>query len=180
MPHSRLTLPALSALLIFSACSQNLVPANSQNEVITAAPAPNGITLPQGYQDWRIIAVSHRTDNESLRAILGNDIAIKAARAGQTKPWPDGSILAKLVWKDAVHEGDWPDATVPGKFIHAEFMLKDEQKYAQTGGWGFARWLGEDQKPYGEDASFVQECFACHTPMKTRDYVFTRPAPLPQ
>jgi len=180
MPHSRFTLPALSALLIFSACSQNLVPANTQNEVITAAPAPNGISLPKGYKDWRIIAISHRTDNGSLRAILGNDIAINAARSSQTRSWPDGSILAKLVWKDAVHEEDWPEATVPGKFIHAEFMLKNEQKYAKTGGWGFARWLGEDQKPYGEDAAFVQECFACHTPMKDRDYVFTRPAPLPQ
>jgi len=144
------------------------------------APAPNGISLPQGYQDWAVIAVSHRTDNDSLRAILGNDIAQKAARSGNTNPWPDGSILAKLVWKDTVHEDDWPDATVPGAFVHAEFMVKDARKYMETGGWGFARWLGMDQKPYGEDADFVQECFACHTPMAKNDYVFTHPVPMPK
>ena len=50
------------------------------------APAPNGITIPPGYKDWRTIAVSHRTDNNTLRAILGNDVAINAAREGKTNP----------------------------------------------------------------------------------------------
>lgn len=141
-------------------------------------PAPNGISLPKGYKDWRVIASSHRTDNNTLRVILGNNTAIKAARKGKTNPWPDGAIMAKLVWKDATHQ-NWPAATVPGKFVHAEFMIKDAKKYAATGGWGFARWLGTEQKPYGKDAEFVQECFGCHTPVKANDYVFTHPAILP-
>lgn len=142
------------------------------------APAPNGITLPKGYKNWRLISPSHRTDNNTLRVILGNDVAIEAARAGQTNPWPDGTILAKLVWKDSTHP-NWEKATVPGNFVHAEFMIKDSKKYAATGGWGFARWLGMEQKPYGKDAAFVQECFGCHTPVKSTDYVFTRPVVLP-
>ena len=141
-------------------------------------PAPNGIELPKGYKDWRVIASSHRTDNNTLRVILGNDRAIEAARAGRTKPWPDGAILAKLVWKDRNDE-NWDAATVPGRFVHAEFMVKDAKKYGETGGWGFARWLGAEQKPYGEDADFVQECFGCHTPVESRDYVFTTPIKLP-
>jgi len=58
-------------------------------------------------------------------------------------------------------------------------MIKDATKYAATGGWGYARWLGTDQKPYGKDANFAQECVACHTPVKNNDYVFTRPVTLP-
>lgn len=142
------------------------------------APAPNGITLPENYRDWRVIASSHRLDNSTLRVILGNDIAIEAARAGNTNPWPDGTILAKLVWKDAVHPA-WEKAVVPGEFVQAEFMEKDSRKWTTTGGWGFARWKGLEQKPYGKDAGFVQECFGCHTPMKNNDYVFTHPARLP-
>ncbi len=176
---SKYIIMTLSGCLIVAvACS----PQNTQRQNITestVAPAPNGLTLPANYKDWRVIAVSHRTDNESLRAILGNDIAIKAARSGHTNPWPDGTMLAKLVFKDTVHEEDWPTATVPGKFIHAEFMVKDAQKYMQTGGWGFGRWLGDEQKPYGNDAAFVEECFACHTPMQDNDYVFTHPVTLP-
>jgi hypothetical protein len=142
------------------------------------APAPNGIELPQYYQDWRMIGSSHRSDNNTLRVILGNEAAVAAARAGHTRPWPDGTILAKLVWKDAAHAA-WPTATVPGEFVHAEFMVKDAAKYRDTGGWGFARWKGLEQKPYGDNAGFVQECFACHTPVKDNDYVFTHPAALP-
>jgi len=37
-------------------------------------------------------------------------------------------------------------------------MIKDSKKYAETGGWGYARWLGLDQKPYGKDANLAQEC----------------------
>lgn len=143
-----------------------------------APPAPNGIAFPGGYKDWRVIATSHRTDNNTLRAILGNDIAIKAAREGKTHPWPNGAILAKVAWKDATHEA-WKTATVPGDFIQAEFMIKDTAQYAATGGWGFARWVGMDQKPYGKDTAFVQECFGCHTPVKDNDYVFTHPVRMP-
>jgi Cytochrome P460 len=142
------------------------------------AAAPNGITLPEGYKDWRIIGVSHRTDNNTMRAIIGNDKAVVAARKGETNPWPEGAILGKLVWKAEI-DANWAGATVPGKFVHAEFMIKESKKYTATGGWGYARWLGEEQKPYGKDADFAQECVACHTPVKSNDYVFTHPAKLP-
>ena len=143
-----------------------------------ADPAPNGITLPEGYKDWRLISVSQRTDNNTIRAILGNDVAIKAARDGNTNPWPNGAVLAKLVWKNAKND-KWESAIEPGAFVHAEFMLKDSAKHAATGGWGYARWLGADQKPYGKDASFAQECVGCHTPVKDRDWVYTHPIKLP-
>jgi hypothetical protein len=58
-------------------------------------------------------------------------------------------------------------------------MHKDSVKYAATGGWGYARWLGTEQKPYGKDASFAQECVGCHTPVKDNDWVFTHPAQIP-
>ena len=158
--------------MIFAA----LLSGTAQSE--TVKPAPNGIEIPKGYKDWKLISVSHREDNNSLRAILGNYAAIRAARSGNTNPWPDGAILAKIVWKDSKHP-KWESATVPGELIHSEFMIKDSSKYSATGGWGFARWKGMKQEPYGKDASFVQECFGCHTPVKNTDYVFTKLAPLP-
>lgn len=142
------------------------------------APAPNGITLPEGYKNWRVIAPSYRTDNKTIRVVIGNDAAIAAARSGKTNPWPDGAILGKLVWKEKADEA-WPTAIVPGVFAHAEFMIKDSKKYAETGGWGYARWTTLEQKPYGKDANFAQECVACHTPKKANDWVFTAPAVMP-
>ncbi|MGV6851102.1 MAG: cytochrome P460 family protein [bacterium] len=138
-------------------------------------PAPNGIAFPEGYQDWSVLSVSHRVDNHTMRVILGNDVAIKAARNGKTLPWPDGAIIGKVVWKEMA-EKSWPSAIAPNQFVHAEFMFKDNVKWPEQDGWGYARWKGENLKPYGHDENFKQECIACHTPVKKNDWVFTTPA----
>jgi len=140
-------------------------------------PAPNGIEFPADYRDWRVISTSNRIDNKTLRVILGNDVAIKAARNGKTNPWPNGAILAKVVFKQGIAE-HWSQAIVPKKFVHVEFMVKDTKKYASTGNWGYARWLGNKLKPHGENSNFAKTCVACHTPVKSNDYVFTEPAPM--
>ena len=140
------------------------------------APGPShGIDYPSGWQNWATIAVSHRTDNNTIRVILGNEIAVSAARAGNTNPWPDGAVIGKVVWKDAELE-DWKAATAPGQFVHAEFMFKHASKYASTYGWGWARWVGEDQQPFDKGA---EVCTSCHAPVKARDWVFTDPATFP-
>lgn len=114
-----------------------------------------------------------------MRIILGNDIAIKASRSNQTNPWPDGTILGKLVWKQTT-EKNWPTAIAPEAFIHAEFMYKDTKKFKSNGtGWGWARWLGKEQKPYGNENDLNQLCIACHTPVKGNDWVYTTPVQLP-
>lgn len=142
-------------------------------------PAPNGIAFPADYPNWRVISMSHRVDNHTVRAILGNDIAIKAAREGRTNPWPDGAVLGKVVWKET-EKPTWKTAIVPDEFVHAEFIFRDAKKWADNGtGWGWARWVGSEQKPYGKDAGFSQECISCHTPVKDNNWVFTRPAVFP-
>lgn len=166
----------VAVAVVFAAVAS--VAAVAVSSAADVLPAPNGLALPDGYKSWRIIASSHRTDNKTIRIILGNDKAIEAARTGRRSPWPDGAVLAKLVWRDTTHP-EWPEATIPGHFMHVEFMFKDSTKFASTGGWGFARWLGVEQKPYGKDAGFAQECFDCHIPVKDSDYVFTRPVVLP-
>ena len=57
-----------------------------------------GIKLPPGYRDWKLISVAHEEGNlNDLRAVLGNDVAIKAYREGKL-PFPDGAIIARLAW----------------------------------------------------------------------------------
>jgi len=139
-------------------------------------PGPShGVPYPDGWQNWATIAVSHRTDNNTMRVILGNEAAVKAARSGNTQPWPDGAILGKVVWKDTQLE-HWKTATAPGEFVHAEFMFKDSEKYKDSYGWGWARWVGLEQTPFDKG---MDVCIACHTPVKDRDWVFTGPASLP-
>lgn len=122
------------------------------------------------YRDWRLLGVSLRHDKNSMRAIVGNDAAIAAARAGKTKPWPDGSVIAKIKWDQRKHP-NWEAATVPGAFTAAEAMVKDSKKYPDTGGWGFGIWEGKTLKMLDRDKSAA--CYACHLPMKDSDYIYT-------
>ena len=139
----------------------------------------NNIKYPKGLTHWRVIGTSNRSDNNTQRVILGNSAAIKAARSKIPKTqWPDGAIIAKLVWKNTTL-GSWKAATVPGEFVHAEIMLRNSKKYASTGGWGFARWSGLDLKPHSQESNAAEACFACHQAAKNTDFVFTVPAKLP-
>jgi hypothetical protein len=139
--------------------------------------APNGIALFRDFRNWRVIAPSYREDKMHIRVILGNPIAFKAMQ-DNIRPLPDGAVLAKVAWTIRKHP-KFPLATVPDAFAQVEFMVKDAARYKDTGGWGFARFVGNDYKPYGKDAGFVQECFNCHTPVKDSDYLFTGFAAVP-
>lgn len=151
----------------------------SADHHVISPPDIGDIAFPKAYKNWRVINVSHRLDHHTLRAILGNDIAIEAARKGQTNPWPDGAVLGKVLWKEA-KDKNWDQAIVGRDFVHAEFMVKDSKKYKDMGGWGYARWVGEELKPYGKDyRTAAMECHACHTPVKSNDFVFTHPAVMP-
>ena len=137
-----------------------------------------GITIPAGYRDWKLISVAHEEGNlNDLRALLGNDAAIKAYREGKL-PFPDGTIIARLAWSYVPSEENnkvfgRAQSFVAGDATNVQFMVKDSRKYAATGGWGFAQF--KDGKP--ADEALLKTCFPCHEPVKARDFVFTRYAP---
>ena len=135
-------------------------------------PAPNGITFIPEYRDWKVLSSSERFDNQTLRLILGNAVAISAIEKNTINPWPDGAILAKVAWDRLTDESG---SAQPGPFKQVEFMIKDSRRFASSLGWGFARWRGADLQPFGNDANFVQGCVGCHSPMSDRDFVFTNP-----
>ena len=140
-----------------------------------------GITIPRGYRDWRLISVAHEEGNlNDIRAILGNDVAIKAYREGKL-PFPDGTIIARLAWSYVPSEENnkvfgrrqsFVPGPAPDRYL--QFMVKDSKKYAATGGWGFAQFT-IDGKP--ADEAKHKTCFPCHEPVKARDFVFARYAP---
>jgi hypothetical protein len=145
---------------------------------------PNGLAFSEfrGYEAWQVVSISQ--DGSLIAAILANPVMIKAYSAGipgNGKPFPDGAKLAKIHWNPKKME-TFPAATVPGTQHDMDFMVKDSKRFADSGGWGYAVFdydAASDtftpgtlagKPPQGNDA----KCgFACHTRVKTRDYVFT-------
>jgi hypothetical protein len=135
--------------------------------------------IPAGYRDWKLISVAHEEGQlNDLRAVLGNDVAIRAYREGRL-PFPDGTIIARLAWRYTASEENnkvfgRSQSFVAGAPVNGvQFMVKDSRKYASTGGWGFTQF--NDGKAV--DAAVRDTCFSCHEPMKARDFIFTRYAP---
>src|SRR5215471_2825781 len=134
------------------------------------------------YENWQ--AVSASEDGGLLAVIVANPVMIDAYRAvvpGNGKPFPDGAKMAKIHYNPKKLE-TFSAATVPGTLHDVDFMVKDAKRFADSGGWGYAVFdydaksdtfkpgTTADNPPQGNDA----KCgFACHTIVKTRDYVFT-------
>jgi len=133
----------LVAVVALAGVVAYMAPASGQADG-EAAPI-SGVKIPPGYREWRLISVAHEEgDLNDLRAILGNDVAIKASREGKL-PYPDGTIIARLAWSyDPLEESEKAfgraQTFVAGPPKNGvQFMVKDSRKYASTGGWGFAQ-----------------------------------------
>ncbi len=142
------------------------------------ASAPYVTEMPQGYRDWRWISSAHEAGKlNSLGALLGNDVAVKAYRDGKL-PFPDGTMLVALHYRNVPSDENNKifgrvQSFVPGASTNVQFMVKDSKKYAATGGWGFGHF--QDGKPANPD--FMKSCFPCHQKTQATDLVFTRYAP---
>jgi hypothetical protein len=136
--------------------------------------------LPGGYRDWRLVSVAREeAPLDDIRAILGNDLAVEAYRE-ETRPFPDGTIIARIAWSyDAAEDNNRifgrKQSFVAGHPKNGvQFMVKDSVKYASTGGWKYAQF--DDGKPLTDQAK-LQSCFECHGAFKEHDFVFTNYAP---
>jgi hypothetical protein len=99
---------------------------------------PGGLAFSEfrGYEGWQVVATSQ---NEKLVAvILANPVMIDAYLAGipgNGKPFPDGAKMAKIHWNPKKNQY-FPDTTVPGALHDVDFMVKDSNRFADSGGWG--------------------------------------------
>ncbi len=149
-----------------------------------ALKVPGGLAFAEfrGYEGWHLVSISQ--DGPLMAAILANPVMIRAYEAGvpgNGKPFPDGSRMAKVHWVPKKLE-TFSAATVPGKQHDVDFMVKDSKRFGDSGGWGYAVFeydttsgkftpgTTSDTPPQANDA----KCgFACHTIVKSSDYVFT-------
>ena len=174
----RMTL-LLVAVVTLAAVVAYIVPASGH---AAGEAAPIFVTeIPPGYRDWKVVSVAHEAgDLNDIRAILGNDIAIKAYREGKL-PFPEGAIVGRIAWSHVPSEENNKTFGRDQSFVagsptefYLQFMVKDSKKYAATGGWGYSS-FNKNGKP--ADVGSMQSCYPCHQLIKSRDFIFTRYAP---
>ncbi len=139
--------------------------------------SPSGIAFSdfRGYEDWSVVS-SARTD-EILKVIVANPKMIKAYKAGipgNGQPFPEGSMIAKLQWKLKKSTEAPFVVEVPDVYSQAFLMEKDSKRFSKSGGWGYAVFnYDAPSDKFTPDPKSLSDCgYACHTPVKAKDYIF--------
>ena len=156
--------------------------AQGQDKDKYSLTSPGGIAFSdfRGYEDWSVVS-SARTEaelpEEILKVIVANPVMIKAFKTGvpgNGQPFPDGSMIAKLQWKPKKSTEAPFAVDVPDVFQQAFVMEKDSKRFAKSGGWGYAVFnYDATSKTFSADAKSPADCgYACHTPVKAKDYIF--------
>jgi hypothetical protein len=149
----------------------------AQNNDKYLLKSPSGIAFSdfRGYEDWSV-ASSARTD-EILKVIVANPAMIKAYKAGvpgNGQVFPDGSMIVKLQWKLKKSTEAPFVVEVPDVFSQVFVMEKDSKRFPKSGGWGYAVFNYEAASDkFTADPKSPSDCgYACHTPVKAKDYIF--------
>lgn len=139
--------------------------------------SPGGIAFSdfKGYEDWAV--ASSASADGVLKVIVANPTMIAAYKAGvpgNGQPFPDGSMIVKLQWKPKKDTEAPFVVDVPDVFTQAFVMEKNSKRFPNTGGWGYALFNYDPASDkFTADATSLADCGnACHTAVKTKDYIF--------
>lgn len=135
--------------------------------------AQEPIAYPKDYRQWTHVKsmVLHKdhplaTPFAGIHHIYANPKGVDGLQNGRFKKG------AKIVF-DLMENPSANGASTEGQRKLLGVMVKDNNRFAQTGGWGFEAWQGNSrEKRLTSDGG--QSCFQCHTAEKNHDYVFSR------
>ncbi len=82
--------------------------------------------------------------------------------------------MAKIHW-NAKTSAEAPAPTLVADTLHdVDFMVRDSKRFADSGNWGYGQFNYEAASDSFAPQGTGAKCgFACHTIVKSKDYVFT-------
>jgi hypothetical protein len=165
----------LAALVAVAAYAQDRESPNGLDKYSLKSPSGIAFSDFRGYEDWP--AVSSARQDEILKVIVANPKMITAYKAGvpgNGQPFPEGSMIVKLQWKQKKSTEAQFAVDVPDVFTQAFVMEKDSKRFPKTGGWGYAVFnFDAVSGKFTADAKSLSDCGnACHTAVKAKDYIF--------
>lgn len=131
------------------------------------------IQFPSGYRGW-VHVKSAIIDRDSpifeTEGGLHHVYANKQARAGlESGTFADGSILVY----DLLSVSEKGGIGAEGPRRRVDVMTKDSKRYADSGGWGFARFMGDDHNHEVLTADDRKQCFQCRETQREHGFVFS-------
>lgn len=132
------------------------------------------VAYPEGYRGWTHVKSMVIQQGHSLYESFGgihhlyaNDKALEGYNKGS---FPDGAVIVF----DLLEAQQKANAITEGARKVLGVMEKDNQRYTDTGGWGFEGFAAGDPARRVVSDNANEACFQCHTARKDHDYVFSR------
>jgi len=165
----------LAVLVAVTVYAQDNGSPNGQEKYSLKSPSGVAFSDFRGYEDWA--SVSSARQDEILKVIVANPkmiVAYKAGVPGNRQPFPEGSKIVKLQWKQKKSTEAQFAVDVPDFFTQAFVMEKDTKRFPKTGGWGYAVFNYDAVSgKFTADPKSLSDCGnACHTAVKAKDYIF--------
>jgi len=101
-----------------------------------------------------------------IHHIYANDKALEGYGSGK---FPDGSVIVY----DLLETKEVAGNTIEGQTRRVDVMIKQSERYASTGGWGFMSFSRNDQTNGNLTAARQATCADCHIHRKDHDFVFS-------
>ncbi len=139
------------------------------------------VSYPDGYRAWTFLHSSLapaafggfakspcvKPCTNGIFYFYANEQALTGLRTGN---YADGAVIAEEMLEYLIGE---KGSGKEGRRVLTAVMVKDSQRYASTGGWGFGN-FDEGSKENTLDAKAQQSCFQCHIARKDHGYVFAQ------
>jgi hypothetical protein len=166
----------IAVFLLASAHAQHEDPLSALDKYLLVSPDGIAFSDFRGYEDWAL--VSSARQDQILKVIVANPKMISAFKAGvpgNGQPFPEGSMIVKLQWKQKKSAEAQFDVDVPDFFTQAFVMEKNSKRFPKSnGGWGYAvfNYDAASGKFTADPQSHADCGNTCHTAVKAKDYIF--------
>lgn len=138
-----------------------------------AGESADAVSYPIGYRQWPHVKSGLINPGHPFHARFGgihhiyaNALAMTGYRRGN---FPDGSILVFDLLEVRTNAG----TTDQGPRRHVDVMVKDNARFAGTGGWGYEEFLPSDLSRPTLSPGDKATCAACHASRRDHDAVFS-------
>lgn len=122
---------------------------------------------------WQLVTIRFRKDTGEMRLTYANELALKTLMSGSIN-YPDGAIFAKTNVRTMIDE-QYPNSIAPKELSRYQFMVRNNDKYASTNGWGYGLFDPSGKTFPEEPTRMANACYSCHTAVENRGDVFSRP-----
>ncbi len=134
----------------------------------------NVIPYPEGFRKWVHVKTAligpqspAFSGSGGFHHIYANAKAMEGFEGGK---FSDGAVFVFELLEAKEANG----VNAEGARQRIDVMVKDARRYSSSGGWGYERFLGDNDKSRPLTDKTRAECFRCHEQMKAHDFVFSQ------